>query len=45
MGARAQEHVLRQFPVARLLEDVERLYDELLTRSRFGCVQPPPWRA
>lgn len=30
MGARAQEHVLRQFSIERLLEDVEGLYEELL---------------
>lgn len=30
MGARAREHVIGRFSIERLLDDVERLYDELL---------------
>jgi glycosyltransferase involved in cell wall biosynthesis len=34
MGAHAREHVLRRFPIERLLSDIEDLYEELLARSR-----------
>jgi glycosyltransferase involved in cell wall biosynthesis len=34
MGARAREHVLRQFSIERLLSDIEDLYEELLAGSR-----------
>ena len=34
MGARAREHVLRQFSIERLLSDIADLYEELLARSR-----------
>jgi glycosyltransferase involved in cell wall biosynthesis len=33
MGARAHEHVMARFTIDRLLQDVEGLYDELLTRE------------
>lgn len=33
MGARARDHVLRQFSIERLVSDIEDLYEELLARA------------
>ena len=40
MGARGREHTLRRYAVERLLDDVDRLYRELLAASGGGGRRP-----